>query len=410
MAYALLGSSWADRVISWSFAAPGAGAGARPAVTGAPSDAAGLRMTQDALDQWASVSGLSFVQVPDDTGAYAPDLRIGFADFTRGGAEPRSVTLGMAYNEWIGDDFVPGSLAAIQDPALRPLDSDPEGAAVYRGTWTTPAQTLLHEVGHTLGLAHSDSADDVMYSWIGIENRVFSADDVAGIQALYGGPRMPEWVEGSAGLGGVGDGALQFASAGYLMANPDVAAAGQNPRLHYAEHGWREGRDPSADFDTAYYLRMNPDIRASGADPFDHYLVHGQAEGRMIAAAVVSPDARGFDAGYYYLANPDVARAGADAWTHYNSFGWREGRDPNGYFDGARYLARNPDVAAAGLDPLNHYMLHGAAEGRPMGNDFNGVAYLAANPDVAAAGLNPLMHFLEWGLLEGRSPQSEWLA
>src|SRR5262249_41738852 len=40
------------------------------------------------------------------------------------------------------------------------------------------------------------------------------------------------------------------------------------------------GRNPNATFDAAYYLAMNPEIAAQGIDPFIHYLHHGEAEGR----------------------------------------------------------------------------------------------------------------------------------
>ncbi len=66
----------------------------------------------------------------------------------------------------------------------------------------------------------------------------------------------------------------------YLQRNPDVAAAGANPLLHYEAHGWKEGRDPSAAFSTGKYLAACPDVKAAGVDPLLHYVAHGQAEGR----------------------------------------------------------------------------------------------------------------------------------
>lgn len=37
-----------------------------------------------------------------------------------------------------------------------------------------------------------------------------------------------------------------FDSDFYLSQNPDVAAAGTDPLLHFLEYGWKEGRRPSA--------------------------------------------------------------------------------------------------------------------------------------------------------------------
>ena len=68
----------------------------------------------------------------------------------------------------------------------------------------------------------------------------------------------------------------------YLQAHPDVARAGLDPAVHYADFGWHEGRNPNGWFDTKYYLSANPDVRDAGINPFWHYLVAGQHEGRRV--------------------------------------------------------------------------------------------------------------------------------
>jgi O-antigen biosynthesis protein len=73
----------------------------------------------------------------------------------------------------------------------------------------------------------------------------------------------------------------------YLEQNPDVAAAGIDPLLHYATTGFKEGRDPSPRFDASSYLEMYPDVRVAGVNPLLHYLTSGAAEGR--AARVLGP-------------------------------------------------------------------------------------------------------------------------
>jgi Ca2+-binding RTX toxin-like protein len=150
---------------------------------------------------------------------------------------------------------------------------------------------------------------------------------------------------------------------GYLAVNKDVAKAGINPLTHYHQSGWHEGRDPSADFDTRLYLVNNPDVAAAGIDPLLHYLAAGKAEGRNAYEAVGSTITGGFDAQYYLFHNPDVAAAGIDALTHYNLVGWHEGRNPDAWFDSAGYLAHYTDVAAAGMNPLQHYMLAAGTRG-----------------------------------------------
>ncbi len=44
----------------------------------------------------------------------------------------------------------------------------------------------LHELGHSLGLGHSANSLSVMYDTYGGARRTLTADDIAGIQAVYG--------------------------------------------------------------------------------------------------------------------------------------------------------------------------------------------------------------------------------
>jgi GT2 family glycosyltransferase/glycosyltransferase involved in cell wall biosynthesis len=68
----------------------------------------------------------------------------------------------------------------------------------------------------------------------------------------------------------------------YLQRNPDLAAAGADPALHYLTLGGREGRDPSAWFSSTGYLEANPDVAASPVNPLVHYLRAGPAEKREV--------------------------------------------------------------------------------------------------------------------------------
>lgn len=44
----------------------------------------------------------------------------------------------------------------------------------------------LHEIGHLLGLSHSQDSNAIMYAYYGENRNDLTADDVAGIQSLYG--------------------------------------------------------------------------------------------------------------------------------------------------------------------------------------------------------------------------------
>jgi len=70
----------------------------------------------------------------------------------------------------------------------------------------------------------------------------------------------------------------------YLTQYPDVGAADIDPALHYLLHGASEGRDPGPEFSTAGYLRANPDVAAFG-NPLLHYILYLEAEGREWSGA-----------------------------------------------------------------------------------------------------------------------------
>lgn len=90
-----------------------------------------------------------------------------------------------------------------------------------------------------------------------------------------------------------------FDPAFYRAKNPDIAATGLDPLIHYVHFGLNEGRDPNPFFDGAWYRAQNPDVAASGIDPLLHYLRTGAAELR-------NPHPR-FDAAFYVEAHPEAA-------------------------------------------------------------------------------------------------------
>lgn len=175
----------------------------------------------------------------------------------------------------------------------------------------------------------------------------------------------------------------------YRAIYPDIAQAGRDLVAHYADAGWREGRDPAPWFSTTGYLERYPDVAQGGANPFYHYLAMGRREGREavpsaqaltylvaeklrrdgkadvpVTAADRALAATEFDEAYYLFNNPDVAASGQDPLDHFLLRGWKEGRDPSRDFHLADYLELSPDVAAAGVQPFVHYLAQGRAEGR----------------------------------------------
>ncbi|MDX3901023.1 MAG: glycosyltransferase [Sphingobium sp.] len=179
----------------------------------------------------------------------------------------------------------------------------------------------------------------------------------------------------------------------YSLKYPDVAREGFNPIHHYCEHGWKEGRNPSADFNTFYYKNANPDVSASGMNPLVHWILHGHREGRPTTPSYSQPklsskpagainksvdlslrdethnhkiimESSQFDQEYYLKNNPDVIKSGIEPIDHFCRFGWREGRNPSSKFHTRFYLEENPDVSAGNINPFVHWLLYGRNEGR----------------------------------------------
>ncbi|MBV2186329.1 MAG: glycoside hydrolase family 99-like domain-containing protein [Rhizobium sp.] len=109
-----------------------------------------------------------------------------------------------------------------------------------------------------------------------------------------------------------------FSPEWYLQAYPDVAEAGEDPLIHYLQHGVAERRNPNSLFDTDWYLRQYPDVAESGQNPLFHFVMYGAAERR--------DPGPGFSTEWYLSQNPDVAEAGVDAFWHFLLYGRAEGR------------------------------------------------------------------------------------
>lgn len=411
----------------------------------------------------------------DGVGAWTPhwqrlDALAGWLDIA--GATANTYTLAQAdvgfqlrvqvsFIDQLGSDE---SLASAPTAAVVNVNDPPTGTVVVLGT---PLLGRPMTVSNTLDDA--DGRTDVAYAWqrnggsgwvaipgasddaytpaagdAGSRLRVVASyvDQQGTAESVASAPTGPV-VALSDVPGGSAATAALFDAAFYLAQNPDVAAAGINPFLHYMQAGWREGRDPSALFHTRYYLNQNPDvaaaelnplahfalsgwaegrdpsvgfsisaylsayadIRAAGLDPLEHYMASGRSEGRRAFAA--TPHATGpqdalVDAAYYYAQHPGVAADGIDATTSYHTAGWRAGWDPNPWFHTAYYLNQNPDIRAAGIDPLAHFEASGWREGRDPSLGFSVSGYLAAYPDVRGAGFDPLVHFVTSGRYEGR--------
>ncbi len=149
----------------------------------------------------------------------------------------------------------------------------------------------------------------------------------------------------------------------YLASNPDVAAAGVDPIIHYLRHGWREGRSPG----TELHPTPAPQLPALATTRVGSRLLDyaERLRQRLPAhSANIEPivawafRARGLvDREAYLAVNADVAAAGVAPLIHYLRHGWREGRAPRPSLPDApepilpEAVALSPSTPAAGVDP-----------------------------------------------------------
>lgn len=224
----------------------------------------------------------------------------------------------------------------------------------------------------------------------------------------------------------------------YLNTYPDVSSARVDPILHFLEHGWKEGRNPSKIFSVANYLQNNPDVQVDGINPLIHYALHGIREGRRIdnqqekesilaKCKNSSMEERllviqeSFDDVFYLDTYADVKNKGVNAFEHYFYTGWKEGRNPNREFNSAQYLEKNPEIKATDVNPFLHYLFQSNSQGinskksiqhateiryeyEIIRQEFDEQYYLSANPDVRNHKADPLEHFCKIGWKEKRNP------
>jgi hypothetical protein len=191
--YALSGSQWGNTNVSASFMPDGTGTD----TTASSSLFAELnaiaptetwqREFARALQTWASVTNLNFRIVSDSgaasgtSGSSQNDSR--FGDI-RLGSYPRTDSY-VAYGYYPSGSTRGGDIF---------LNSD---TTFHIGTYLDLYSTLLHETGHALGLAHSNDGGAVMYPTIMAVYTGLAADDIAGIQAIYGTRRADSYDSGS---------------------------------------------------------------------------------------------------------------------------------------------------------------------------------------------------------------------
>jgi hypothetical protein len=179
-AFRLLGPKWLDDHITWSFAVKTFNEDTSAPFSGPISDV-WQHLIEQAFSRWAAVSGLTFEEVPDATSpASAADIRIGWGDFG-----VTASTIGETYLRYDSGAILPDVIVRLENPGERPLVLSPLGEPIYSGTGSSLYALVLHEIGHALGLGHSDDFSAVMFPTILSGTHDLGQSDINAVRTLY---------------------------------------------------------------------------------------------------------------------------------------------------------------------------------------------------------------------------------
>ena len=141
------------------------------------------QIIREAFGRWAAVCNLRFTEVSNGTA----DLPIAFQRGSHGDGSPFDDAGGPDGNTLAHAFFPPpagGTFAgSMHFDEFEGWKDQPGGAGIRL------YNVALHEIGHLLGLSHSQDQNAIMFAYYAENRNDLQPDDVAGIQSLYGTPQ-----------------------------------------------------------------------------------------------------------------------------------------------------------------------------------------------------------------------------
>lgn len=142
-----------------------------------------LSAVRNAFDTWQAAIPIDFSQV---NLANSPNFRVGWFTGNHGDGSPFD-----GVGNTLAHAFFPPPCGGSRAGDMHFDDAETWGLTDSGGVFDVET-VALHEIGHLLGLDHSNVSGAVMFPSYGGKRRMLTSDDVAGIQTLYGkrGPSL----------------------------------------------------------------------------------------------------------------------------------------------------------------------------------------------------------------------------
>lgn len=139
------------------------------------------QIIREAFQRWDNVCGLTFTEAQ---GSMPQDLSIAFHSGSHGDGEPFDAA-GGADGNTLAHAFFPPPTGGSWAGSLH-FDEFEKWKDQPGGTGTRLYNVALHEIGHLLGLSHSQDTNAIMFAYYSESRNDLRADDIAGVQSLYG--------------------------------------------------------------------------------------------------------------------------------------------------------------------------------------------------------------------------------
>ena len=138
-------------------------------------------LVRRAFALWSDQTALTFTETSSSADA---DILVAWARGDHGDGDPFDGPGDILAHASFPNPYDEDAVILHFDDDERWLDSETRNVDLLT--------VAAHEIGHTLGLAHSNDPDALMYPSYSGPRRFLGADDVAGVQALYGVDSAPQ--------------------------------------------------------------------------------------------------------------------------------------------------------------------------------------------------------------------------